>query len=119
AWLKVDLLEQRTRFVMQASAVGIPMAQLCRQFGISRKTGYKWRQRFREQGLDGLRERTRRPHKYRQPLDAAWARRIVQLRQAHPHWGAKKLHRILQQRQRGGRAVPACSTIGVILRREG
>ncbi len=94
------------------------MAALCREFGISRKTGYKVRDRYLEEGLAGLMDRSRRPQRSpnRTPKDIVEL--IVGLREARPTWGPKKLRWYLE-RHHLGVALPAESTIAVILKREG
>jgi len=119
AWLKVDPMEQRVQFVLKAKQKIESMAALCRQFGISRKTGYKWRHRFRTHGLAGLRDAPRRPHRCPRQTSAVWVRRIVQLHCQYPHWGSKKLRVLLQRRTRRSQTVPARSTIWRIVRRQG
>jgi putative transposase len=119
AWLKVDPMEQRVQFVLKANQQSESMAALCRQFGISRKTGYKWRHRFRTHGLHGLCDQSRRPHHCPRQTSAVWVRRIVELRYKYPHWGAKKLRVLLQRQRRQSPAVPARSTIWKIVRRQG
>src|SRR5260370_29461412 len=56
-------MEIREQFVLRATGRGVVFAELCREFGVSRKTGYKWKQRFKRQGVDGLRDASRRPHR--------------------------------------------------------
>lgn len=97
SWLTTDAMEQKIAFITQAGGV-LPggFAALCRQFGISRKTGYKWRKRFGEQGgVKGLEERSRRPLKSA-GLPAAVVDRIVALRQPDG-WGARKIAHLLWQ----------------------
>ena len=62
-WNEVDVQEQRIRFAVLAEEGERTMAELCREFGISRQAGYKWRRRYREGGVKGLAERGRRPHR--------------------------------------------------------
>lgn len=111
-------MEEKTRFVLQAESGMYGMSELCAYYKISRKTGYKWLRRFRESGLEGLREMSRRhhshPHKTPKDLEAA----IIDIRMRHERWGPKKLHRILQ-REHPDIAWPVPSTIGSILKREG
>lgn len=107
-------MEERIRFVLAVEQGDNSIAELCRQYGISRKTGYKWIRRYRADGLEGMRERSRRalrcPHKTSQ----LWVDRIIREKLKHPRWGPKKIRVILQE---PGRAepVPAASTIGHIL----
>ena len=60
-WEKTDMGEQRVKFVVRAASGKEPMSALCREFGVSRPTGYRWRRRFQQAGGDGDVERSRRP----------------------------------------------------------
>lgn len=118
AWLKVDPMEQRVRFVLEVKRKIESVTRLCRKFSISRKTGYKWLHRYRLHGLNGLHELSRRPRRCPHRTSLAWVRRIQQLRKKYPHWGSKKLRVLLQRRTRRPEAVPARSTIWQIMRRQ-
>lgn len=98
-WKRMDVDEERMRFVIRAVSGQERLAGLCREFGISRPTGYLWRQRYRESGsLADLAEHSRRPQ--RSPgRTAGWkAQRVVALRQ-QTGWGAKKLRVLLREEQ--------------------
>jgi transposase InsO family protein len=105
------------RFVVECERGEESMALLCRQYGVSRRVGYKWLARYRESGPDGLRDRSRAPHAHPNEVPAAVCRRVVELRAQHPRWGPRKLRALLERA--GAAAVPAASTIGGVLRREG
>jgi putative transposase len=94
------------------------MSELCERFGISRKTGYKWLARFAEEGLPGLADQSRAPRScpHRTPKTSETA--LVRAREAHPHWGPKKLVAYLGRKQ-PELALPAISTAGDILNRHG
>ena len=94
------------------------MTVLCERFGISRQTGYKYLWRYREEGLSGLADRSRAPHDHGMAMAAHVAEAILDLRQARPHWGPKKLKAVLMSRA-PDQAWPATSTIGDLLRRHG
>jgi len=94
------------------------MTELCEQFGISRKTGYKLYRRYQEQGATELKDRSRAPHVTPWAISRAQAEAIVGLRREHPSWGPKKLRAKLDQRAPQQR-WPAQSTIGELLRRAG
>jgi transposase InsO family protein len=111
-------LDQRKEFIDAWLNREQPMAELCRRFEISRKTGYKWLDRFEEGGRGGLEDRCRAPHSSPQAIDHAMAQSITQAREQHPHWGARKL-RLWLQRQQPATAWPAASSIGELLKREG
>ncbi|MGB7746824.1 MAG: helix-turn-helix domain-containing protein, partial [Verrucomicrobiia bacterium] len=96
----------------------IDAADLCEQFGISRKTGYKHLDRYAADGLKGLAVRSHRPHQFPQRTDAAVEALILAERRLHRTWGPKKLHKVLEVKH-GIESPPARSTIGEILRRHG
>lgn len=114
-WKASTPVSLRQEFVRFAARQGVPLAELCRRYGISRRTGYKWVRRYQQAGPAGLTDRSRRPHRVvgqtAPPLEAA----VVALRQAHPAWGARKLRRRLQAL--GCARVPAASTVTRILQR--
>jgi transposase InsO family protein len=91
--------------------------ELCREYGISAKTGYKWKERFIEHGLGGLSDQSRRPHGHADGLVEAVVCEMVRLKQAHPYWGPRKI-RALYQRQHGGE-VPSESSFKRVLERAG
>lgn len=108
-WQEVSVVEQRVEFVRLARMEGANRRELCRRFGIHPSTGYKWL------GRDGnLSDRSRRPHSSPGRTDAATEAHILQLRDAHPAWGARKLARCLE---RDGITAPAVSVVHEILRR--
>ena len=114
-WQEVSTMSLREEFVALASQEGANVRALCRQFGISPTTGYKWLGRYREQGAPGLADQSRRPHTSPARTAADVEAAVVALRQAHPAWGARKLHaRLLAL---GHQAVPSPGTITAILRR--
>jgi len=91
--------------------------ELCREYGISAKTGYKWRERFVQHGLAGLNDLSRRPHGHAAELGEAVVCEMVRLKQAHPHWGPRKIL-ALYQRKHGGE-VPSESSFKRVLERAG
>jgi transposase InsO family protein len=115
-WSEVSIMGLRLEFVRLAGQEGANLSALCRRFGISRPTGYKWLRRARVEPAE-LGERSRRPRHSPSRTDAAVEAEVVALRDAHPCWGGRKLARRL--RDRGGAAVPSPSTITTILRRHG
>lgn len=94
------------------------MAELCRDFGISRKTGYKLLARYEDEGPEGLRDRSRAPHSSPQQTRPEIEAAILRARKAHPTWGSKKLL-VLLEREREADELPARSTIDAILKRAG
>src|ERR1035441_3048985 len=89
-WRLVGVQDQRVEFVVRASR-GESLSSLCREYEISRPTGYLWLQRFRERGVAGVEEQSRRPHLSPRRTSAEIEARIVTLRRQRPDWGARKL----------------------------
>lgn len=118
AWQDVDPMEERVRFVLKVTREEIGFAALCRQFGISRKTGYKWLTRYRARGLDGLHELSRRPRASPTRIATEVEDLIVRERRRHGSWGPKKLQAVLATKY-AVEPLPAASTIGNILTRHG
>ncbi len=116
-WEITDVMDQRKRFVLRALGGTVRMAELCREFGISRKTGYKWVTRFKERGEQGLDDLSRRPRASPSKTSAELQLEVVKLRLKHPTWGPKKLRELL--RKRPERHLPATSTIAKILAEAG
>lgn len=116
-WTETCAMEQRTRFIMEYELSELPMRALCRKYGISPKTGYKWLHRVRKYGLEaGLRDRSRAPHRRPNQVRLELEEAIVAVRLAHPTWGPRKL-RVVLERDDGYRTLPAASTIGAVLKR--
>jgi transposase InsO family protein len=111
----MDVAEQRVRFVLQASREPGNLAAVCREFGISRPTGYLWLDRYRAQGVQGLCERSRRPQQVPGRTPPEVEQEIVEWRRRRPDWGARKLQVVLQ---RQGVELPA-GTIHRVLGRAG
>jgi len=117
-WLETSPMDQRLAFVFDHERGLYTMIDLCARYGISRKTGYKWLERFAADGRRGLADRSRAPHTcpHRMPLLAAQL--LVGDRRAHPSWGPRKLLDWLRPRHPDV-AWPAPSTVGDFLRRRG
>lgn len=94
------------------------MSELCREFGISRKTGYKWEQRFLDGGLPNLVDGSSRPHTLSSKTSPMIEQLVVEARAAHPTWGPKKLEHVLSAKH-PTLALPAPSTMSAILKRNG
>jgi transposase-like protein len=105
-WKKVLPMEEKLAFIIKVKERVFSFAKLCREFGVSRRTGYKWWQRYQACGLTGLNERSHRPHACPHQSAAVWTDRVVALRLRHPSWGPKKLRVKLVARY-GAKDVPA------------
>ncbi len=111
-------MDERLRFVARLLE-GEAMTDVCREFGISRKTGYKIFDRYKEHGLEALSDRSRRPVRYANQLPDQVEGLILRLRQEKPHWGARKIRELLARKLDGDFRIPARSTIHAILCRHG
>jgi transposase InsO family protein len=111
-------MEERLRFVARLLD-GEAMSDVCREFGISRKTGYKIFDRYKEHGLEALSDRSRRPVRYANQLPHQVAAAIVGCKRDKPHWGARKIRELLVRRLAGDIRIPAISTIHAVLDRHG
>lgn len=118
-WKEVLPMCERASFVLAVKAEEGSFARLCRMYGISRKTGYKWWWRFCEQGLEGVTERSSRPRHSPNRSAAKWSKAVKKLREKCPWWGPKKLRAKLRERHGEDASVPAASTIGAMLVRAG
>ncbi len=111
-------MDEKRLFIKDYYRATFPMSELCARYGISRKTGYKWVERFEESGVAGLLDKSRRPRTHPTATPAGIVGSILELRRRHPSWGAKKLLSVLEARHPRV-AWPARSTVCDILKREG
>ena len=116
-WTECDRMSLRLEFVTLASTEGSNVAELCRRFGISRKTGYKWIVRHRDGGAAALADRSRRPKRVREPTPEPVEQLVLGVRREHPAWGGRKINRRLIDL--GHTDVPVPSTVTKILHRHG
>ena len=117
-WKECSVTQERLRFVARLLD-GEGMSEVCRDFGISRKTGYKIFSRYKDQGLDALTDRSRRPVRYANQLPDQVERLIVDLKRDKPHWGARKIRELLVRKLAGDVRLPAKSTVHAVLDRHG
>ncbi len=114
-WKEMTTMSQRTAFIERAKAEGANISALCREYGISRKTGYKWLKREQMAGAEGLADQSRRP-KHSPDQTPEWIEaQVLGVRESHPAWGGRKIRRTMQDA--GCLQVPAASTITAILHR--
>jgi putative transposase len=116
-WMEQRTMSLKMEFVERAIRPGVRMSKLCREFGITRQTGYKWLSRYKREGPDGLEERSRRPKSSPLATEEELVLAVLELRDAYPRRGPKKL--LLQLQRRLGSQTPSVSTIARILRRFG
>src|SRR5215203_618567 len=117
-WKASSVMEERLRFVARLLD-GEAMTEVCREFGISRKTGYKIFERYKEHGLEALSDRSRRPVRYANQLPSQIESLIVTAKRDKPHWGARKLRELLVRRLDGDIRIPAKGTALAFLPRPG
>jgi transposase len=117
-WKASSVMEERLRFAVRLLD-GEAMTDVCREFGVSRKTGYKIFDRYKEHGLEALTDRSRRPVRYANQLPEQIEGLIVRLKAEKPHWGARKIREMLVRRLDGDVRVPAKSIIHAVLDRHG
>lgn len=118
AWKATCPMNERIMFIARHLSGDASMTELCDEFGISRKCGYKWVERYEEGGAAALEDRSRapltHPHAYSDEVVGA----LVALRQEHPTWGARKLLVVLERRRKG-LPLPAPSTVSEMLDKRG
>src|SRR5438093_11276372 len=114
-WKRVEPMNQRKEFVLKAIQTK-NFRKLCEEYGISTKTGYKWRERFYQYGYEGMSELSRRPLSHAKELGEAMICEIIRLKHAHRRWGPRKLRDIYQ---RIHSQVPSESSFKRVLERTG
>ena len=117
-WEETNGMNERVKFIALYLEAGEPFSSLCERFGVSRKTGYKWVERYESNGVLGLQEHSRAPLFHPHGVTQEVVEKILRIRRDHPRWGPRKL-RVLLQRHYPQLALPVASTIGEILRRNG
>jgi transposase InsO family protein len=117
SWKESDRVSQRLEFVRLAVVRGANVSALCERFGVSRKTGYKWIDRWKSDGLEGLKDKCRRPLVSPGRTGDDVEQIIIKLRTKHPQWGGRTLRKRLQVL--GHTDVPSASSITRILHRHG
>jgi transposase InsO family protein len=117
-WKECAVIEERFRFIDDWQSQDWNLAELCRHYGVTRATGYKWLERYQKAGLDGLGDQSRAPLRHPNALSSAIEDVVIALRAQHPSWGAPKI-RARFARDHASLALPAESTIGAMLHRNG
>jgi len=117
-WKETHVMNERTEFLLRVLSRRESFGRICEEYGISRKTGYKWKQRFFERGLEGLSDQSRRPHSSPNELSEDAICQIVRQKLAHPTWGAAKLREVLARSDWPGE-LPSESTFKRVLDKSG
>lgn len=118
AWRSTSPMNERIKFIARYLTNELTMTSLCDEFGISRKTGYKWVQRYDDGGASALEERSRAPLTHPHAYSDDIVNTLVALRQEHPRWGARKLL-VLMRRRHPELELPEPSTVNGMLSRRG
>jgi len=118
SWKVSDPMSERVQFIGLLQSGQRTVLGLCREFGISRKTAYKWAERYEQEGLDGLKERSRARHHQAHQTSQEVQDLLIAARKKHPTWGPRKLKAWLEDKDED-LELPAASTIGDLLKREG
>jgi transposase InsO family protein len=117
-WTEVNRVDERMKFVMRALMKEESFTHLCREFGITPKTGYKWLDRFKEDGRAGLNDLSRRPKKSPRDTAEEVVTELVRLKMKRMAWGPKKIRRIYGM-SHPGEELPSLSTVSRILSKSG
>jgi putative transposase len=117
-WRQTSPMDQKTQFIADYLRRTLSMTELCTLYGVSRKTGYKWIDRDLKSGPPGLEDRSRKPFSSPNQTPRHVVEALIELRQHHPSWGAKKLLAMLQKRHPSW-PLPARSTVCDIFSRHG
>jgi len=119
-WKQSGPMDERLRFIAAYQSDKWSMSELCRHHGISRRIGYKIVRRYQEEGVDGLKDRSRAPHTSPHRTSAEVEDILLNARRARPHWGPRKILAWLSRRQPAfADLLPAASTVGDLYRRNG
>jgi len=117
-WKETCVMEEGFKFIQEYQNEEDSFAELCRRYGVSRKTGYKWVERYEAEGIDGLRDQSRAADYHPNEVLKEVGDEVLKMRRRHPHWGPAKL-RVRLQWEAPEIIWPAASTIGEMLKRAG
>lgn len=114
SWKETDVMKEKEKFIDAVIKAEKPFKYICEDFGISEKTGHKWKNRFYEEGKLGLYEKSREAENHPNALPEDTVIAIIQLKTAHPYWGAKKILELFKKSRKNAE-VPSLSSINRIL----
>lgn len=122
-FIEQSIMSQRTEFCILSSKPGSNISELCRRFKITRRTGYKWLERYIRDGLPGLADKSKRPHHFPNQTSEGIEKYVIKIRGTDQEWGSKKLHKIICNHKDQGLytypIIPCRATITKILGRNG
>lgn len=117
-WKETNPMTEKEQFIAEMLKAEMPFNRLCAKYGITEKTGYKWKKRFLEDGKYGLQEQSRAPESHPNSLSEDAVIRLIKLKEAHPYWGGKKIQ-VLYARAYPDEDVPSLSSVNRILDKSG
>lgn len=117
-WKEVDFMDQRLEFVERSFQKELSFTDLCKAYGISTKTGYKWKERFYEQGISGLYDQSRKPLSSPNQLPEETICEITRIKQTKKNWGPKKIRMVFANNHKDD-TIPSLSTVERILKKAG
>lgn len=118
SWKETNVMDERLKFVAGYLRGELNMTRLCEQFGVSRRTGYKWLNRYASDGVTALVDKSRRPHNNPHAVTPEVVRLLTDCRKEHPFWGPKKLLALLELSY-PGLDLPVPSTVSALLKKHG
>src|SRR5512133_1741353 len=122
-FIRLSIMDQRKEFCLLVMQPGSNMSDLCRRYNITRRTGYKWLDRYNSQGFAGLEDQSRRPHHIPNQTMEGIEEYVIKLRKSDPEWGSKKIYKLICNDKGSGKykyeKVPCKKTITRILGRNG
>lgn len=117
-WKERYTMDLKQEFVLKAMAANCNFRQLCSEYGISKVTGYKWKKRFIEKGINGLYEKSRKPHKTPNETTEDILCKLIRLKTHHRHWGAVKIRKVFMNHHPEEKA-PSVTTVNRIFEKAG
>ena len=118
-WTETCVMKERIKFLMDVLDGTYCMAELCNFYGISRKSGYKWLERYQQGGFEALRDRNRAPHNHPHEISCQVKESILCIKRRFPKWGAPKIRVRLERIHPEWDSYPAVSSIGLFLYKQG
>jgi len=118
-WMQTCVMQERIKFIMDVLDGNYCMAELCNFYGISRKSGYKWLERYRKGGIEALYDYSRAPHSYPHEMSCQVKESILAIKKRFPKWGAPKIRARLERIHPDWDGFPAVSSIGSFLHKQG
>ena len=118
-WKETKMIDERMNFALKSLQEGVNFSELCAAYGISRKTGYKWRERYKSQGAVGLYDQSRKPANSPHQLSESLLCQIVKLHARHPKWGPKKILHLLHRDAAYAPEAPSESSLKRVFERCG